>query len=105
MARRAAEDVVGAIWSGESADILLPGIASCRQCHTGDPGFEWVRPSNRTTSDCVTCHYFHNPDQGPMRPAVKTSEGPRVPGQYKTGGAAKDSSIKAMQSGIRNSRQ
>ena len=105
VARRAAEDVVGSIWSDESADILLPGIASCRQCHTGDPGFEWVRPANRTTSDCVTCHYFHVPELGPMRPVAKTEEGPKVPGQYKTGSAAKDSSIKAMQSGIRNSRQ
>lgn len=105
VARRAAEDVVGSIWSDDSSDILLPGIASCRQCHTGDPGFEWVRPSNRTTSDCVTCHYFHTPDQGPMHPIAKTSEGPKVPGQYRTGSAAKDNSIKAMQSGIRKPRQ
>jgi predicted CXXCH cytochrome family protein len=101
-ARRAAEDVVGAIWSNDSSDILLPGIASCRQCHSGDSGFEWSRPNNRLASDCVTCHYFHTPDESPMRAPPAAAAGPKVPGQYKSGGAAKDTSIKATQSGIRN---
>ncbi len=100
-ARRAAEDVIGAIWSNESSDILLPGIASCRQCHIGDSGMEWLRPNNRAASDCVTCHYFHTASQGPMRPPPKVA-GPRVPGQYKGGGAAKDGSLKAIHSGMRN---
>jgi hypothetical protein len=100
-ARRAAEDVIGAIWSGESADILLPGIASCRQCHAGDSGMEWLRPNNRAASDCVTCHFFHTASQDAMHPPPKTA-GPRVPGQYKGGGAVKDGSLKALQSGMRN---
>ena len=101
-ARRAAEDVIGAIWSNESADILLPGIASCRQCHAGDSGMEWLRPNNRAASDCVTCHYFHTAAEGPMRPLPKAMAGPRVPGQYKGGGAARDGSLRSIHSGIRN---
>ncbi|MGQ0676341.1 MAG: FHA domain-containing protein [Rhodospirillales bacterium] len=100
-ARRAAEDVIGAIWSNESSDILLPGIASCRQCHAGDSGMEWLRPNNRAASDCVTCHFFHTASEEPMRPPPKVA-GPRVPGQDKGGGMAKDPSLKAIHSGMRN---
>ncbi len=101
-ARRAAEDVIGALWSNESADILLPGIATCRQCHAGDSGMEWLRPNNRAASDCVTCHFFHTAGEGPMRPPPTAGAGPRVPGQFKGGGAAKDGSLKAIHSGMRN---
>ncbi len=39
--------------SDNSADVLLPGIDSCRDCHGGG-GAE-----NKLASDCITCHSFH----------------------------------------------
>ena len=42
-----------AVSSGETADILLPGIEKCRQCH-GSPS---ARGGAR--SDCVECHSYH----------------------------------------------
>lgn len=36
-----------------SSDVMLPGIASCRECHS-DPG-----TLNRMGSACVDCHGFH----------------------------------------------
>lgn len=43
--------------STKTADILLPGIASCRECHN---------PQVDAPHDCVTCHTFHarTPDGG-----------------------------------------
>lgn len=40
--------------SETSADVMLPGIESCRTCHgSGDAG------EGRLASTCVTCHEFH----------------------------------------------
>lgn len=39
--------------SGHSADVLVPGIETCRQCH-GDP-----ESSARIASRCIDCHGFH----------------------------------------------
>lgn len=40
--------------SDTSADVMLPGIASCRNCHgSGDAG------EGKLASTCVTCHDFH----------------------------------------------
>jgi len=99
--RRLAEDVVGAAWSDESGDILLPGIASCRECHVGDGAIAWAQPNNRLPSTCGTCHFFHTPTQGPMLPPKTALQGPMVPGQYRTGGVALDGSLKALHQGIR----
>jgi hypothetical protein len=41
----------GASASRETADVLLPGIATCRQCHTPDRGAE---------SRCFECHQYHD---------------------------------------------
>ncbi|MCC6466876.1 MAG: hypothetical protein IT563_01030 [Alphaproteobacteria bacterium] len=101
-ARRLAEDVVGAAWSDESSDILLPGVQVCRECHVGDAAISWVQPNNRLPSTCGTCHYFHTPTQGPMHPELQTVEGPNVPGHYRTGGVALDGSLKESRSGIRS---
>jgi hypothetical protein len=35
---------------------LLPGIATCRQCHGGE-----APAARRVASPCVSCHIFHNP--------------------------------------------
>lgn len=38
--------------SSATADVMLPGIASCRACHT---------PRAGAPSHCTTCHIFHQP--------------------------------------------
>ena len=40
-----------------STDVLLPVIATCRECHAG--GDARVTPVNRITSTCILCHDFH----------------------------------------------
>jgi predicted CXXCH cytochrome family protein len=37
-----------------SEDVLLKGIASCRECHAGAAGAE-----NKVASTCIDCHGFH----------------------------------------------
>ena len=96
-----AEAVVGATWSDDAGDILLPGIDSCRQCHVGDNVISWRQPDNRMPSTCVTCHYFHTTTQGPMYPVPASAAGPHGPGQYRTGGVALDGSLKTLTTGIR----
>ncbi|RMG46152.1 MAG: hypothetical protein D6723_17355 [Acidobacteria bacterium] len=36
--------------SRRTADVLLPGIQSCRACHSGDGG---------ARTSCVECHEYH----------------------------------------------
>jgi predicted CXXCH cytochrome family protein len=45
--------------STASSDILMPGIAKCRQCHGG------AHDTSKLSSDCVMCHRFHLPERGP----------------------------------------
>ncbi len=42
----------GAPTSQETADVLLPGIATCRTCH--------ARGENRAESRCFECHTYHD---------------------------------------------
>ncbi|MGQ0629022.1 MAG: cytochrome c3 family protein [Phycisphaerales bacterium] len=42
-------------WANETARVMLPGIDSCRQCHT--PEIE--TGSTGAPSDCVLCHTYH----------------------------------------------
>ena len=47
--------------SKNAADILIPDIDSCRDCHTGS------KPSgNKVLSSCDSCHGFHAPVQHPL---------------------------------------
>jgi hypothetical protein len=39
--------------SEKSEDVLITGIATCRECH-GDPG-----ANDRVQSTCISCHGFH----------------------------------------------
>lgn len=41
--------------SSETADILLPGIANCRQCHGSAP----TQLSQGVAADCTMCHDYH----------------------------------------------
>ena len=59
---------VKATTSTETKDVLLPGIATCRECHRGD-----ARTQGGAESGCFLCHEYHNWEQ-PER---------RVNGKYK----------------------
>ncbi len=48
--------------SKAASDVLLPGIENCQQCHGGE------QAADRVPSTCITCHEFHQPSLGPMRP-------------------------------------
>ena len=48
--------------SSQASDVLMPDIASCRECHGGG------NARNKLASDCVDCHVFHLPGKGLMRP-------------------------------------
>lgn len=39
--------------SREGQDILLPGIKTCRQCHSSEP------VAGKVTTGCLSCHAFH----------------------------------------------
>jgi hypothetical protein len=43
--------------SQSSADVLVPGIAICRQCHD---------PQKGSRSDCVLCHVYHDKSNVPF---------------------------------------
>jgi predicted CXXCH cytochrome family protein len=46
--------------SKQAADVLMPGIETCRNCHGGD------RTTAQIPSTCVDCHLFHLPGQPAM---------------------------------------
>ena len=53
---------VNARQSATSADVMLPGIASCRTCHgSGDAG------EGKLASTCVTCHGFHRAKEARLK--------------------------------------
>ncbi len=47
--------------SRAATDVLLPSIATCRECHAG--GEAGATPENRITSTCILCHDFHAGDK------------------------------------------
>lgn len=47
--------------SKDSEDVLLTGIAKCRECHGGEDA------TAKLPSTCIMCHVFHRPELGPMR--------------------------------------
>lgn len=59
-------DCHDAALSQNSADLLIPEISNCRQCHAGE------RSSDKLKSTCIACHGFH---QAPFvsREPAKTS--------------------------------
>ncbi len=48
-----------------SSDVLIPNIESCVSCHGGESASAKVR------STCISCHDFHKPGIGPLRPYTK----------------------------------
>ncbi|MSP87726.1 MAG: hypothetical protein EXQ92_02770 [Alphaproteobacteria bacterium] len=53
--------------SESSEDVLIPGIAVCRNCHTGT-----TPVVNKVSSSCISCHGFHRPELGPMFETAKS---------------------------------
>ena len=49
-----------------ATDVMLPGVATCRQCH-GDP-----RSRTPVPSDCQTCHGYHDGPDASDRPRIST---------------------------------
>jgi hypothetical protein len=47
------EDCHAAATSKTTADLLIPGIANCRECHAGE------RAKDKVASGCVACHGYH----------------------------------------------
>jgi predicted CXXCH cytochrome family protein len=47
-----------------SAAVMIPGVENCLSCHGAE------RTGFRAESTCLTCHRFHQPEFGPMRPAA-----------------------------------
>jgi predicted CXXCH cytochrome family protein len=49
--------------SSAAGDVLMPGIAVCRDCHgSGDPH---RNPAGLVQSGCILCHGFHDTRHGP----------------------------------------
>jgi hypothetical protein len=77
----------GARTSQQSSDILLPGIATCRQCHNERPQAVEAR--------CFECHTYHDPTQrkfGPGHSSIDDllsglSGSSRTPAAHFSGGA------------------
>lgn len=53
--------------SKKAADVLLPKVAVCKDCHGGESA------SNKVPSTCITCHDFHVPGSPGMVPIKKAS--------------------------------
>lgn len=47
----------------EAAEVLMPGIESCRTCHGGE------KAADKVPSTCISCHGFHRPELEPMKAA------------------------------------
>jgi predicted CXXCH cytochrome family protein len=39
--------------SASASDLMIPGIANCRQCHAGEGG------GSKVANTCIDCHGYH----------------------------------------------
>jgi hypothetical protein len=63
--------------SRETADVLLPGIETCRRCHGGGPAAA-AADRERVPSRCVDCHDYHGaspPGAAALLRAATTADG------------------------------
>ena len=52
--------------SNSSSDLLLPSLANCQQCHTGESGATHAKlVRSGTASGCAMCHDYHADDGAP----------------------------------------
>lgn len=61
--------------SKAATDVLLPGIANCRQCHGG----EGEKTAARVETSCVACHQFHRAGMPLMHAQASAAPGQAVP--------------------------
>jgi len=55
--------------SKQSADLLVPGLRQCRDCHVGEGGARVVKVQTATESPCAMCHEYHSDGGKPWMPA------------------------------------
>jgi hypothetical protein len=70
---RAAEGFQGVEWSAATADVLMPSIGVCRECHSQRPTHPVVGSAR---SDCVECHRYHDHSSDPFDMGLVPSRGP-----------------------------
>ncbi|MFN2259001.1 MAG: cytochrome c3 family protein, partial [Parasphingopyxis sp.] len=58
--------------SEQATDLLLPGIATCRECHAGENG-----GGERVASSCALCHSYHQGDGAPYLVRARNRRGAR----------------------------
>ena len=54
--------------SKQSADLLVPGLRQCRDCHVGESGARIVKVETATESPCAMCHEYHSDGGKPWLP-------------------------------------
>lgn len=54
--------------SKASADLLVPGLRQCRDCHVGEGGARLVKVETATESPCAMCHEYHSDGGQPWVP-------------------------------------
>lgn len=58
--------------SHQTSDIMLPGVAKCRNCHTISSA---TAGSGSARSDCVECHIYHSRTGAPFRGVLHFESG------------------------------
>ncbi len=58
--------------SDSASDVLLPGIETCRECHTGASG-----GADLVASTCAMCHSYHQGDAAPYLVRARNVRGQR----------------------------
>jgi hypothetical protein len=56
--------------SERATDLLLPGIATCRECH-GNARWAARHPEAEASGACATCHWFHPDSRAPAFSALE----------------------------------
>jgi hypothetical protein len=54
--------------SKQAADLLVPGLRQCRDCHVGEGGARLVKVQTATESPCAMCHEYHSDGGKPWVP-------------------------------------
>lgn len=54
-----------------SADLLVPGLRQCRDCHVGEGGARLVKVETATESPCAMCHEYHSDGGKPWMPPTQ----------------------------------
>jgi len=52
--------------STASADVLLPRLAQCRECHVGEQAAGLFRLKDKVPSGCAMCHAYHPTGAAPL---------------------------------------